>query len=221
MKHHSYAPVPGIRVYARGGPVATARRVAGETTSEKAYVLEWTEDDDEPKRRRLDSAEELRAAIEGKGETRQRARGPLLVVHGLPTDYLVVLRDLLDIDPRFIDAHVRRQSYRPLGRRHSGAAGTTFAHFDYPELVGRSRELVMSHVSKVDDLMGDPIVSPLSRFGDDAAMFCRASLWCSSTLDGMCRGHFSIALLTNTVESLTVGSASMERSLLGHLQNAA
>lgn len=175
--HRQPGPAPGIRIYSRGGLNATGEYGASEKNAiEKAYVLEWA-DSSKFAQRRLNSAEELRAGIEEKSQAKHR----LFVIRGLPTDYLEVLRELLDIDPHFIDSHVRRQTYRPLGHRH-GDADATFGHFDYPELVGCGPELMMSYVSQVDDLMGDPIVHPLSKFGDTAAMFCRASLWTSSKL---------------------------------------
>lgn len=190
MHHrHQPGPAPGIRLYSPGGQATTTDdRDAAEKPPaiEKAYVLEWADASSSRfAQRRLDSAEELRAGIEEQSPETETGHHRLFVLHGLPTDLLEVLRGLLDIDPHFIDAHARRQSYRPLGRRRRVAdADVRFAHFDYPELVDCGSDRMMSYVSQVDDLMGDPIAYRLSKYGETAAMFCRGSLWTSPRLDG-------------------------------------
>ena len=153
---------------------------------------------------RLHSAEELRASIAScvdtgiperdevareallKSEHEQRRR--LLVVHGLSKSYIDVLLESsgLNIDPYFIDAHIRRQSYRPLGHTHRRGPGMAFAHFDYPELVDYGMHAIRGHVSMVDDIVQDPVVHPMTGSGGKAVVFYQASLWIGSTLDGMC-----------------------------------
>ncbi|KAI1506492.1 hypothetical protein F5X99DRAFT_4992 [Biscogniauxia marginata] len=151
-----------------------------------AYVLRWR--DREVSKEYISSAKDLRARIED--ETKDDERRVVFVIHGLPVDYVEVLRDLLDIDPYFVEAHVRRRTYRPLGRRKD--KDTIFAHWDYPELVRSSmiRSTTASDddddddskqiigVATFPDIVGNSPVHMISNMGDEA-LFCRASLWLS------------------------------------------
>lgn len=157
-----------------------------------AYVLEQT-GQQQFSRRRIINAEELRDSI-----TQRRSDEPsevehvharrLFVIQGLPAEYLQVLRDTLDIDPRFVDAHASRRSYRPRIRRRriqdGGAANSTSsACFEYPELLS-SRHVPPNLAGTTkqtpgldgDDAMGKPPARVISANGD-VAVFCRASLW--------------------------------------------
>lgn len=152
---------------------------------------------------RIHNADELRASIAShvgtdipgqdgiaretilkSGHQQQRR---LLVVHGLSKTYVDVLLESpgLDIDPYFIDAHVRRQNYRPLRRMHKHVPGVAFAHFDYPELIEYGIPAILVHMDRIEDIVQDPVVHPLTGIGGKAVVFCQASLWIGSTLDGM------------------------------------
>ena len=182
-------PAPGVRIDApRRDYSAISMLRTGETVAaiEKAYILECgKENHHEAVSKRLSSTEELRASLEEPASSKYR----LLVMHGLPEDYLQVLLNLLIADSHFLDAHARRRSYMPLGRMGRDE-NVGFAHFDYPELVNCGTESVEPYVDKVDDLMGEPTVHPLSSFDDTAAIFSRASLWMSSSIDGIRRQPF-------------------------------
>ncbi|KAI0131085.1 hypothetical protein F4814DRAFT_155424 [Daldinia grandis] len=154
-----------------------------------AYVLEWTESQRQCSRRHFKSAEELRTDIQQQGEEPQRLdpRRRLLVLHGLPVDYVQVLRDLLDIDAGFIDAHISRLSYRPLirRRRDHGAAQTRFVRFEYPELFMAPKGLTTdvkgvpsatSSRTRGEDDVKEPPLYIVSDEGE-GVLFCRASLW--------------------------------------------
>lgn len=182
-------PAPGVHIDTpRGDHSAISALGTGEAVAavKKAYILEYGEENHHGAVLKwLGSAEELRASLEEPASNNYR----LLVMHGLPEDYLQVLLDLLITDSHFIDAHARRRSYRPLGRMGRDE-NVGFAHFDYPELASCGTESVEPYVDKVDDLMGEPTVHPLSSFDDTAAIFSRASLWMSSSIDGICRQPF-------------------------------
>ncbi|KAI1637101.1 hypothetical protein F4809DRAFT_640858 [Biscogniauxia mediterranea] len=139
-----------------------------------AYVLQWRQNQEEVSKEDITSANDLRLRIDDElKDERQR----LFVIRGLPVDYLEVLRDMLNIDPYFVEAHARRKNYRPRGRRKDGAM---FAHYDYPE---------MMHVAPADgdvertpgaatypNILGGPLTHIISKRGD-GVLFCRASLW--------------------------------------------
>ncbi|KAI1780992.1 hypothetical protein F4818DRAFT_23082 [Hypoxylon cercidicola] len=144
-----------------------------------AYVLERTRQR-QYSRRRIADAEELRASIDQWGSDEPYARR-LFVLQGLPVEYLQVLRDTLDIDPRFAEAHVGRRSYRPwVGhrrRRDDAANSTSFACFEYPEL------LSSSHVPPHSDDTVDKPPAHVTFANGDTAVFCSASLWSSPKAD--------------------------------------
>ncbi|KAI0854007.1 hypothetical protein F5Y00DRAFT_64481 [Daldinia vernicosa] len=154
-----------------------------------AYALEWTESQSRCSRRDFRSAEELRTDIQhhGKEPQKSKPRHRLLVLHGFPVDYVQVLRDLLDIDTGFIDAHISRLSYRPLVRRRRDHGAI---HFEYPELFTTPREFAtdIERVTAVNgfrtrgnDNAGEPPLHTISDNGEEV-LFCRASLWqCAKT----------------------------------------
>ncbi|KAI2632069.1 hypothetical protein GGR54DRAFT_15663 [Hypoxylon sp. NC1633] len=163
-----------------------------------AYVLEWTSE--RCSRTRVNGAEDLRASIR-RGAEAQPAQLPsggrehvrrLFVIQGLPVEYLQVLRDVLDVDARFVEAHVGRRSCRRMARRGRDGAVTrdSFACFDYPELFTSPNKSAVPNglLSSADtsqagaDIVGQPpmhVISP----GGDVAAFCRASLWLGSKAD--------------------------------------
>ncbi|KAL7624033.1 hypothetical protein AAE478_005590 [Parahypoxylon ruwenzoriense] len=179
--------------------------------SGSAYVLERTEGTPQQRggysRTHIRDAEELRARIqqhsrqvaerELSGVTPRR----LFVVQGRRPDYLRVLREVLDVDPRFVEAHIRRRSYWPLGPRLGRRWGsdidmdmdmdtaTSFACYEYPEfLVGSGGEPLPPRKSGPSagsrspspdvDVAGELPMRMISADGE-VAVFCRASLWSS------------------------------------------
>ncbi|KAI1656570.1 hypothetical protein F4813DRAFT_363667 [Daldinia decipiens] len=154
-----------------------------------AYALEWTGSQHDCSRRHFRSAEELRTDIQKQEKEPQRfePQRRLLVLRELPVDYVQVLRDLLDIDAGFIDAHISRLRYRPLVRRRRdhGATQTRFVRFEYPELLTAPKGLT-TDVKRVSSATGSRTrgednveESPLHVISDDGegVLFCRASLW--------------------------------------------
>ncbi|KAI1102302.1 hypothetical protein F4804DRAFT_334401 [Jackrogersella minutella] len=159
-----------------------------------AYVLEWPDEGYEGcSRKRVNGAEELRAAIQQeepnssyftRGQAADASR--LFVIQGLPAEYLHVLRDMLGVDARFLEAHVERRSYRPLARRRADGLG--FACFEYPELLVPAKTVAATGdkqtASSVDiprasvgvDVFGSGPAHVISSDGE-SAVFCRASLW--------------------------------------------
>ncbi|KAI8964788.1 hypothetical protein F5Y11DRAFT_70662 [Daldinia sp. FL1419] len=139
-----------------------------------AYLLEWMETQHSCSRRRFASVQELRDDIQRHDkESGLTPRRRLLVVRGLPAEYLETLSELLDVDAGFVEAHAGRRSYRPLGRRRrDGAAGhARSACFEYPELSTASKGLGADMKS---DVAGEHLHAISD---DDVAVFCRASLW--------------------------------------------
>jgi len=162
----------------------------------------------------------LAASGAGAGNKTQR----LVVLQGLPAEYVAALRTSLDIDPAFLEAHAGRRRYRPRrGRRNA-----RFACFEYPELVRRTAHpgeskapgalagtsATVSHdggrrpssnAETSIDLMDAPPVQPM---GPDGAgvVFCRASLWLGPQSEGMSIYHpvwtlaFFSCLLVSRVE---------------------
>jgi hypothetical protein len=152
------------------------------------------------------------AGAEQPDGTARRFRGKerLFVVHGLPAEHLKALRNSLEIDPAFVEAHAGRRRYRPLRwRRHA-----RFAHYEYPEIVRGFRQPAPDgSTSGVDgmpptrrdgsresrrrgsadrvmsslDLMSEPPVKAV--YGEDdvddglAVVLCRASLWMTDQAD--------------------------------------
>ncbi|KAI0116521.1 hypothetical protein GGR51DRAFT_555542 [Nemania sp. FL0031] len=149
------------------------RAQPGETAL--AYLLKWT--DTEVAKTSVHSSSQLQSCIrENSNYTRH-----LFVFHGLPVDHGVVLKEEVDIDTAFIEAHAGRRPYRPLK-----SVSTAWAHYDYPELVHQSavpsdvQQKIPSH-----DLVGEPPTYVTSTTGD-GVMFCRASLWLSDKAHILC-----------------------------------
>ncbi|KAI0555952.1 hypothetical protein F4679DRAFT_11270 [Xylaria curta] len=132
-----------------------------ETSS--AYLLKWT--DAKVTKTHFDSVAHLRSCLQDSSDYTRH----LFVFHGLSADHDVALRELVDIDASFIEAHIGRRSYRPLRRIKAG-----WAHYDYPELVSQSPILT----DRRHDLMGDPLAYLTSSSGD-CVILCRASIWFS------------------------------------------
>ncbi|KAF3070750.1 putative cysteine protease domain-containing protein [Daldinia childiae] len=154
-----------------------------------AYALEWMESQRYCSRRQFRSAEELRTDIKQQAKEPQRfeSRRRLLVLRELPVDYVQVLRDLLDVDAGFIDAHVSRLSYRPLVRRRRdhGATQTRFVRFEYPELFTASKGFTTDvktvppatgSRTRGEDNVEEPPLHVISEDGE-GVLFRRASLW--------------------------------------------
>ncbi|KAH9907909.1 hypothetical protein F4778DRAFT_777281 [Xylariomycetidae sp. FL2044] len=152
---------------------------AKEESMKRAYVLSW--ESHEPLKTALDNGDELRASIEQSTAADQR----VFVIHGLPTDYVEVLRDLLNIDPRFIQAHAERRTYRPLVPRNRG---TDFVTYEYPELVEipvimQPEATYISDGGVCHDLLNTPTMHRISG-GVDTAVFCRTTLWLNPRANG-------------------------------------
>ncbi|KAI1769653.1 hypothetical protein GGR53DRAFT_9998 [Hypoxylon sp. FL1150] len=163
-----------------------------------AYVLEQTRQQ-QYSRRRIINAEELRASIiqqasdeTSSGEEHGYGRR-LFVIQGSPEEYLQVLRETLDIDPRFVEAHVSRRSYRPwVGRRrrqNKAGNATSFASFEFPELLASdsippklATAIKRSPRQDSEDTVGKPPPHVICANGD-VAVFCYASLWLSPKAD--------------------------------------
>lgn len=154
----------------------------------------------------LTSAEELRTSIANYADTngverKETVQGAelkndptrprrLLVVQELTTEYRDVLLKSpeLDIDPHFIDVHLMKKSYKPLGHRHrlrTRDAERAFVHFEYPELVVDAFTRGTSYRPRGEGLIQEPPLFPLPGLNVDA-IFCRASLWAGSEIDGTC-----------------------------------
>ncbi|KAI3327760.1 hypothetical protein HD806DRAFT_483842 [Xylariaceae sp. AK1471] len=138
-----------------------------------AYLLKWTAA--EITQTRINSAIQLRTHILDDGGTARH----LFVFHGLPADYVIALKDMLDIDPSFFEAHVGRRSYRPMRKKTKA----TWAQYDYPELVKRySVSPVVDDDRQQEavspDVVGDP-PSHMTSTAGDSVMLCRASIWLS------------------------------------------
>ncbi|KAI0137262.1 hypothetical protein BJ170DRAFT_50872 [Xylariales sp. AK1849] len=122
-------------------------------------------------------AEELRHELQSD---RQAGAKPLIVIHGLPVNYVQVLGDELGIDAGFIEAIAGRRRYRHSRR----ATNVRTARYEYPELVkslgfqppvlndGRRFAENMTPI----DVMSDPLRYPVSNDGDQA-LLCHAALW--------------------------------------------
>ncbi|KAI1747867.1 hypothetical protein F4782DRAFT_519656 [Xylaria castorea] len=128
-----------------------------------AYLLKWT--DTKVTKTHIDSVAHLRSCIRDDSNSTRH----LFVFHGLPIDYGVALKEVVDIDASFIEAHIGRRSYRPLRKIKAG-----WAHYDYPELVCQSSVLGDGRL----DLVGDPPAYLTSGSGD-SVMLCRVSIWLS------------------------------------------
>ncbi|KAI1388900.1 uncharacterized protein F4822DRAFT_429517 [Hypoxylon trugodes] len=145
------------------------------------YLLEWPSGQRHCTRTHLGGASELRASLRREGRNSPGHTRRLFVIHGLPSDCLDVLKEALNIDARFVDAHVGRRIYRPLTkRRRVRDEAFGFAYFEYPELLASAT--ADGHISLADGVLGGPPVHMTSADGQ-AVMFCHASLWLSPKAD--------------------------------------
>ncbi|KAI8634214.1 hypothetical protein F5Y19DRAFT_461668 [Xylariaceae sp. FL1651] len=145
-----------------------------------AYLLKWT--DAEIKHRRINSATQLRTHIQEDGGSECH----LFVLHGLPLDFFQALQDTLNIGADFIEAHVGRRSHRLLRKKTK----TSYAHYDYPELVKKTHVPVVFHGSSQieppsSDLVSSPPSHTISTDGDEVIL-CRASIWLSEKAHVLC-----------------------------------
>ncbi|KAI1155318.1 hypothetical protein F4825DRAFT_459840 [Nemania diffusa] len=133
-----------------------------------AYLLKWT--DTEVVQTNLHGLTQLRSCIQEHSNFTDH----LFVFRGLPIDHGVALKEEVDIDVAFIEAHAGRRSYRPLKR-----AKASWAHYDYPELIRQSTTCSDRQPKAVPhDVIGEPPTHITSTTGD-GVMFCRASIWLS------------------------------------------
>ncbi|KAI1318742.1 hypothetical protein F5Y16DRAFT_116254 [Xylariaceae sp. FL0255] len=181
-----------------------------------SYLLTWT--DTEMSRTRLTSASQLSALITSDGASKSH----LFVLHGLPVDFLQVLRDQVGVDDRFLAAHVGRRvnGNARFARKSRMKTGDDYAHFDYPELVRPSDATPIRARGEREktgkewtppDLVGEPPAHLISEDGD-AVVLCRASTWLcdkarilfldrptwASPSSGVARGRYK----TNAVQSI-------------------
>jgi len=110
------------------------------------------------------------------------SRRGLVVLQGLPTEYVRCLLDIkeLDLDPAFLDAHAERRGYRPTGR-WKGRKQLCVECWEFPELLQGFRLEAGSDFKwrgDVLDGMRTPAVYPVGHKGL-AAVFRRAALWIS------------------------------------------
>jgi hypothetical protein len=146
-----------------------------------AYLLKWT--NAEITQTRINSVAQLRTRIQDDGGTTRH----LFVLHGLPVDYIIALKDMLGIDGSFIQANVGRRSYRPLRKKMQAAR----AQYDYPEMVQKSSVSPViddrQQRAASPDLMDDPPSHRTSNTGD-SVILCRASIWLSEKAHGESSG---------------------------------
>ncbi|KAH8899601.1 hypothetical protein GQ53DRAFT_317725 [Thozetella sp. PMI_491] len=201
------APSQSSEYTYRVRPASSTSAISQQVEPSPAYLLEW--DSGGCRRISLTTTDELRAALsagkpagQGIGAVKER----LFVLHGLPADFVLAIRNALDIDPAFIEAHAGRRRYRPLRWRKEAR----FVSYEYPELVrgyegnsrrhGREQTTVKSQVGIVEsegsdigsgrartreavDLLGNPAIKLLEDEGGIAAIFCHASLWVADQAD--------------------------------------
>lgn len=175
-------------------------------SSSSAYVLDW--ENDTCRQRLLNHAEDLLREAVG--------RRRLTIVQGLPLDLVQVLRDSLDVNVGFLEAHAGRRRYRPPGH----GDGSNFVSFEYPELVKTARGdygpdpgyKPSARQSDLVDVMDEAPFHMMSGDGQ-AVMFCHASLWMSNKADSMtsqASPGVPSCMLTYSPPSPVSGSAYME-----------
>lgn len=155
-----------------------------------AYLVEFG--GTKPSRRVLRGPEDLEAEVHAAGEAKARR---LLVIHGLPSDYLELLRDCFGLEAEFVNAIAGKRLYRP-GRHSSDWKATSY---EYPVLVKSQGSLPMlspgrrpSEEQTPAERLGVVIKYPLSGTGH-YAIFCRASVWSARPTDF--RGSMPILFL--------------------------
>ncbi|KAI1093400.1 hypothetical protein F5B19DRAFT_133580 [Rostrohypoxylon terebratum] len=164
------------------------------------YVLDKTDSPRGYARNRVNGVEELRRVYLQGVDERVRERRTF-VFQGLPAEYVPVLRDELDVDVRFLEAHVGKRAYAPLMRRGVRRAGdrddgterkASFACFEYPELLTSRKGMVtagMRHGSldrpgtRTSGGVAGETSTHLISNDEEYSVFCRASLWLGSKAD--------------------------------------
>ncbi|KAK0626031.1 hypothetical protein B0T14DRAFT_561981 [Immersiella caudata] len=141
-----------------------------------AYILDFREG--AVRKKRYVSPVEFGAALRRPlGTEGARREGLLLVLRGLPEEYVNAIGDSAgDVDPSFIEAHAERRCYRPRGvwKGHSD-----FEHWEYPELVQGFDPAVAVNLQVKGDMMVSQKICSVGK-GGLAAVFCRVSVWTGS-----------------------------------------
>ncbi|KAJ3569122.1 hypothetical protein NPX13_g6188 [Xylaria arbuscula] len=138
----------------------------------RVYSLRWT--DNGIVQITINSATQLQAYIQEDGSSARQ----LLVFQGLSQEYEAVLKETTGIETSFLDAHIRRRSYRPPRTTRTSTAAHCWAHYDYPEL-DLDRGLDDRRCSRtVDDRVSEPPTYRIPTTGG-SIMLCRASMWLS------------------------------------------
>lgn len=103
---------------------------------------------------------------------------PMYIVHGLPTDFLDVIGECMDIDKSFVEAHAARVAYWP---KDIVKKEVTWAHWEYPELVtcvdgSKEQDDKSGMSSGAPDIMSPPLVKTVDNTGL-SVVFRRVSMW--------------------------------------------
>ncbi|KAK8862496.1 cysteine protease [Apiospora arundinis] len=149
-----------------------------------AYLMDFPGGRDTASRCIVEDTEHLRREIRDRS-SHSKAK-LIVVVHGLPVDYVGFLRDSSLIQFDLVDSIARR---RP--SRYAKKYGDRHLSYEYPEQLalgghGASRSPCNQDLSKVSssvDLLGDPPQYSLSDPGREVAI-CRATLRVSTEYDG-------------------------------------
>lgn len=158
-----------------------------DTERAPVYIIEFTSKDIINKRRQPNSPGELRENLKQRKAAKSRR---LVIIHGLPVDYIEILRDELSLEAEFVESIARSRVYRPWKLQNKGVR---VASFDYPELVKRE-DLYLGTTYKDEkkpwkpgdelpplDLMPESPVHDISNSGDKVS-FCRVSLWLTENI---------------------------------------
>lgn len=153
-----------------------------------AYLMDFPGGRDTASRCIVEDTEHLRREIRDRS-SHSKAK-LIVVVHGLPVDYVGFLRDSSLIQFDLVDSIARR---RP--SRYAKKYGDRHLSYEYPEQLalgghGASRSPCNQDLSKVSssvDLLGDPPQYSLSDPGREVAI-CRATLRVSTEYDGKAHG---------------------------------
>lgn len=148
-----------------------------------AYSLAWT--DGEVTKTHIHDVDQLRSYMRQPKDNRRH----FLVLHGLPVEYGVAIREVAGVDTSFIEAHSGRRSCK--GKR--GIFGTRAVYYEYPEFIhqtlaphaGREGAAFTTITTKKPDLVGDAPTYAISTAGD-GVMLCRGSLWLTGYAHILC-----------------------------------